>query len=208
MKQILNIILLAAVLFIISACDGAGGPGIETVNFQEDNSGYIQFSTNDTDYYGWTLWHYYDATEATPSGNLEVEYIKKSGSYWPSGVIFNYLDNQNFCHMQLTTHGYYSIVEKYNNSNTSIVDWKTSSFIHQGLNVSNKVKVEWNNATSEFLFYINDNLAEIIPLSSFPSGRNGGKAGFIVAVGNEDVEDFPGAPADFRFKMIQPVTVP
>jgi hypothetical protein len=180
----------------------------DTVYYEDDGEGFIRYFTCDGSLYGDTWWNYYWETDNTPMSTLEVEYTKKSGSYWPAGVVFNHKDNSNFCHMQIFTDGRYCIVEKYLNHNTYLVGKTYSSLFNTGLNVMNKIRIEWNDTTDAFDFYANDTFLVSVPLSDFPSGRNGGKSGFISAVGTSTVENFPDEPVDFRYRMLQPVVFP
>jgi hypothetical protein len=87
------------------------------------------------------------------------------------GLVFRYLDNENFYRLDLTGDGLWGVSRHLNDQWVSIVDLKTSPAIQPGLAKTNVIRILAHN--SSFMFYANGTLLGSISDNNLPVGRIG-----------------------------------
>lgn len=207
-------LFLIIMLFLISSCNLSDNEknevSIQTINFENDNNNSMHFETNDLKYYNKAFWTSFPKISETPMTFFEVEHKKVSGSArFGSGITFCHSDSNNFKFFIISIDGSYTIGEFYSGNYYHASDyirvlnfWRDSDAIKKGYNISNKLKVEWKDAT--FKFYINDYLVETVKPSNFKTQSTSGYPGLYTSIGTKGDEDFPKVPAGFKFNILQP----
>ena len=200
MKRYLNfgIIFVIFLTIVLSGC-GISHP-VQTIQFEDDGNGFLQFYTNDSQYYNYRFTHTY-SSPANPT-NIEVAVKKRSGyAYSAYGIVFGYQDIHNFYEVVICVDGEYAIFKMVNDSWDSIINWNSSSDLAQGYNQYNTIKLVKVDATN---YTVTFNNGTAIPFNdvTFSSGRYG----FITFVASSTEEKFPGTPEDVKFIFTSEVT--
>jgi hypothetical protein len=131
--------------------------------------------------------------------------IKVSGAVnYGEGLIFCCVDSNNFYNVLITCNGGIKIRRKVLGSYTTIQEWAGTSFITQGLGVSNVLSITQSPANT-YNVSINGNLASTFTDTNL---TNGGQAGFYSSIGSLTDEHFPDTPMDIRFKLTSPIAIP
>lgn len=194
--------------FIISnfGCSKSGG---ETIRWQDDGAGFIQFYTNQKTNYGKSFWrsHY---PIVSPMVTVTTE-VKKISGYSGSGygIVFCYQDNYNFYRLLITNDGRYTVIVKHGNSqkstDTTLVPWPLtpSANLNTGYNVLNTIQIT-QSSPANFNISFNGTLE----VSFIDDTLEGGKYGYFVYVGPTGSENFPSQPVDVRFNQTNPIPTP
>jgi len=165
-------------------------------DFSNPRSGWSRYSTQDVNYtYDKGKYHinilrdnkYFVATHEKQNFNdfvMEVKAAKDDGTDRSRyGIVFRYLDQNNFYRFCISNNGNYRIDGEKGGSWFTVIDWTKSSFIHQD-NASNLLQMKADGG--KFAFYINGvKLAETFDrtfnsglIGLFGETNNGGNARF------------------------------
>ncbi len=212
-RSSVGLTLVGLAIFLTNSC--SQDPDITTIFWELDGDGYIQFSTNDPNYYGYAFFASWDTeNQAAPMTSAVTGIVKKlSGA--PNrgfGMIFCVQDLDNFFYVLITVDGYYDIGERVSGVPSKMVDYTMSGAINTGFGASNTISVTYTTGTNTMAVFINGS-----PVNTFQpnTGSNpfipnwtGGKAGFISTCGSATEENFPKTASDVRFKFTSPVALP
>jgi hypothetical protein len=185
---------------------------LETIAWQNDGNGFVQYKTNDFKALGARLYQDVPSSyQSGPGGTVTVNIQKLSGDVTaPYGLLFGYQDSSNFYRLLVSAEkGSYRIDKKVNGVYTEIRDWRYDSQILWGLQSGTTVQsmsitqpsstyytLKFNNSP-----YVNDSFYD----SSLPTS---GWAGYYFVVGDSLSENFPLDSEDMRFQMTAPVVAP
>jgi hypothetical protein len=217
-KKIHFLTFAALFLFLITAClscsggggnDAATGPAIQTISWQTDAAGFLQYSTNDSSLYSTSHSHTNNTIQTTMT-SVEAQVKRMSGSPGTGyGISFCYQDLSNSYGIVITSSGYYRIskvvsgIYYYYVSNswttTNPSPWPSSSNLITGFGKTNNIKVV-NAGGGNFNLYFNSTLETSFTDSTF----TGGDSGYFAYVSDPSRENFPTSSADLRFKQIDP----
>lgn len=75
------------------------------------------------------------------------------------GVVFRLFDNQNQYIFLISSDGFYQVVRRVDGDDHRVSDWIRTPIIHQGIGVTNTVRVV--GVGNRFWFYINDQLVQL-----------------------------------------------
>jgi hypothetical protein len=176
----------------------------ETIEWQDDGNGWLQFSTNDPTYKDSGNFVHIQSSYQSPTGIVEVRTQKVSGgdaTVW--GVIWNYQDANNFFLVLISADGWFREYLKWDGVYNEGNNWSQWPYINQGLDAVNVIRIDGSTGR----IYIN-NMVNFAGSFSVPGdfpGGNAGEAGFYVLVGDDPIW---GNPVDIRFQMASPVVVP
>ncbi|HJV65482.1 MAG TPA: hypothetical protein VJ550_07115 [Geomonas sp.] len=177
----------------------------QTIKWQPDSSGFSQFMTNDTQYYGYGLWYYYTPSYEAQTSTVTAAVMKKSGANNVGyGVIFCYQDTNNFYRVMVDVIGHYTVLSRVAGTTSVIIPWSAphTAIINTGYNVANVITVtqqSLNNFTVSF---------NGVQETQFTDPNfTGGYAGFYTSV-SSTAENFPAVSEDVRCKLTSPVTYP
>jgi hypothetical protein len=201
---ILTLLAAGAALFFVSC--GTPGTRPQTIEWASDGAGFIQYMTEDPNFFKTAQFHSYTEAHEAPMTTVTVAAKKMSGAAdMGFGVIFCVQDSDNFYRVMIDTTGMYKIVKKLAGSETVIQEWATSSHLSTGYDVVNTIMIT-HTPPSDFSVYLGGSTMadRTFPDSSFTDGD----AGFYVAIGDSTAESFPHVPEDVRFQMTAPVTIP
>lgn len=204
-KGKLLIVLIVFLTALIFSC----GEGIvrETIKWEEDGSGYIQYSTNDEDYYNNGYFKPYMSTEQTPYSGTTFSLIRKNGSIYAGyGGVVCYQNNSNFYRILINGNGKYLISKKINGTYSDItLGWIESGQILTVYDQVNEIEIVRNDLTNIFTININGG-----PDITFEGTElTFGSSGFYTSIGNSYTgEIFPYEANDVRFKITGPTPIP
>jgi hypothetical protein len=189
--------LLCWILPVLSNCPTQASSSSETIEWQPDQQGYVQFMTKSPANLD-TTWYIHYPPVLTPMNTATVTAIKNSGNADAGfGMIYCVSDLQNFYRVLITTSGYFNICKKVGGKYFIIRDWTQSGLIG-GTGAATTISVTSYGAGS-FTLFLNGRLMSNFDDSTF----TGGTMGFYVYV--SDAEEFPGTPVDVRFHMTPPI---
>ncbi len=201
--------LVSAVFMLLVSCGHSNNtstpPSIQTIKWQLDGNGFVQFFTNDSQYYNYSFWDTYTQTNESQMTTVTATVKKQSGSSSSGyGIIFCSQDSNNFYRLLITTTGHYCVYAKVGGTYSAIIPWTSvpSSHLNNGVGVENEISVT-QQTLNNFTVYFNGNLETTFSNTSF----SGGKAGFCASV-SPTTENFPYVPEDVRFKLSSPVAYP
>jgi PKD repeat protein len=190
-----GIFITMTVLIGISGCTVP----VKSILWEEDNSGFIQFYTNDSIYYNTYFYVWYENLYQPVMEVVETKVKKVSGFSWGGyGIIFCLQDKYNFYLLLIDTHGYYTVYEMNEGSWIEKIRWAYSSNLKQGFGKINSLKVAHNNNSSNFSISFNG----LYTGSFYDSSFSGGYSGYFVEVWGNDEENFPDTPEDVRFRQV------
>jgi fibronectin type 3 domain-containing protein len=176
-----------------------------TIAWVDDGNSYIRWATNDSAKLGTVALAYITGSYMSTGISLSSFMHKVSGNSTQGyGVIFNYIDGNNYMRLLIDTTGYYTIQQVISGSVSSLVAWKYSSHLYTGFNSSDnwiEGYYYYSNPNYYFQFYLNTYTIEYL----YNTGGFGGLTGFIASVASS--ESFPGTPEDMRFQQLSPVVV-
>jgi hypothetical protein len=219
-KKIQFLIFTALFLFLITAClscssgkDDAAAtstdPTIQTIAWQQDTDGFLQYSTNDTALYSSHQWHTNNTIQTTMT-SVEAQ-VKRISGYSGAGygIAFCYQSSSDSYGIIITTTGHYLIIKKVSGVSSYYVSgswtttqpssWPSSSNLNTGLDTINDIKVI-NAGGGNFNLYFNSAWETSFTDSTF----TGGDSGYGVFISDSSHENFPTTPSDVRFKQIDP----
>ncbi len=177
---------------------------IETIFWQLDGKGNIQFYTNDSKYYDYIFWNSYSQTDEALMSTVTATVIKQSGSLRGGyGIIFCYQDNNNFYRLLIDAAGQYSVYSRVTGTYNVIIPWSDSAHLNSGVGVANEISVT-QVSSNNFSVKFNGTQEALFSDGNF----SGGKAGFSAYVETQADENFPNTPEDIRFKLSLPVAYP
>jgi C-terminal processing protease CtpA/Prc len=203
--------LVTALCMLLISCGGGGGssnppPSVQTIKWQADGSGAVQFLTNDAQYYKYIFWSTYTGTNEAQMTTVTATVKKQSGSlYGGFGIVFCYQDSNNFYHLLIDSAGHYSVYTKVAGTYYAIIPWTTVSSAHlnSGFGVENVISVVQQSPNSFSVIF--NGIQEVV----FSAGNfTGGVAGFCASVADQAGENFPAVPEDIRFKLSSPIVYP
>lgn len=195
-------------LSLVSCGQSSGGsnssPSIQTIQWQLDGNGFVQFSTNDSQYYAYSFWNTYSQTSQTTMSTVTAAVKKQSGNAGSGyGIVFCYQDNNNFYRILIETSGHYLVSARVGGTYSTIIPWTASANLNSGFGAENSISV---TQLSAHYFAINFNGTQE---TTFSDGNfTGGRSGFYSYISDQTHENFPYTPSDARFKMSSPVTYP
>ena len=172
---------------------------VSTIDFGSDGRGFIQYRTNDSQKYGTSWWQFVDNTLGGIIDNVyEIECKKTSGaSDYGYGMVFgasNAEPNKHYF-ILISAEGRYIVRKNNNDKKTTIKDWGISERLNTGYNATNTIKVVKNGSAFTIFF----NGSQVYQFKD--STIKGDRLGYIVDVGDEGDESFPGTPVDVRFRQ-------
>ena len=178
-------------------------PKIQTIAWEPDGNGFVQYLTNDAQYYGSSNFITYSQTNEPQMSTVAAVVEKKSGSPSSSyGIVFCLQDNDNLYLLLITTNGYYCVYEKVGGMYSAIIPWTVSPLLKHGVRVENEISVT-EQTLNHFTVYFNGSFETTFSDGNFP----GGTAGFYASV-SPTTEHFPSTPEDVRCKLSSPVAYP
>ncbi len=210
-KKIIRVLLVVMLTgFILSASGCKANEKTfpaKTIEWVEDENGFIQFFTNDKSNLGFGFLTWSNDSYEDPMDTVEIEVKKVSGNEnMGYGILFCFQNPENYYRLLITTSGWYRISAK-NDGEFFSLPWMESEYLNQGLNEINKIKITRQvNTENNVIFSVcfNENEAAVVDNSYFTT-FTGGYYGFYVGVGNSEDENFPQIPVDVRFKQISPL---
>lgn len=164
--------------------------------FFTDNKKYIRES-------GYTFWCTSHECSSDVFEPIEFSAYKESGSTESGyGVVFcnQSLEGQDFlmCVM-INTRGQYIIGKVIDGEFLTISNWKSSSLLHKGIGIKNKIKIIHDEQKKVFVLSFNGYFAcDFSPVEN--TKIYGGKSGYVVVVSN--LEKFPKSPVKVRFEGV------
>lgn len=201
-------LVLAACMLLMSC--GSGGDSsspsasIQTSEWQLDGNGYVQFLTNDAQYYNYNFWVSYTQTNETQMTTVTATVKKQSGSLNGGyGIIFCYQDSNNFYRLLIDADGHYSVIARTGGVYSVIIPWTSSQHLSSGVGVDNVISVHQLSPNN---FSVNFNGTQEVLFND--ANFTGGKAGFSASVNVQANENFPNTPEDLRFKLSSPAVYP
>ena len=173
---------------------------VESIFWEVDSNGFIQFCTNDPEYYNYYFYVWYEESYQTILDEVEIEVKKVSGYEWGGyGMVFCLQDENSFYVLLIDNTGYYAIYEKNYGSWIEHIEWTYSNKLHKGYDKINTLKVDYNDFQNFFTISFNGSYVNSFSDYSY----NGGYSGCFVEIWGEEEESFPNNPVDIRFKLIQ-----
>jgi len=193
MKKLAVICLLFVLFFI--GCDS--GSSSTTIDFELGSDGFVQWYTDDPYYYNSHPWIIYN-DNINGTNTFQIECKKISGDTDNAyGMLFGAPNsvNDQFYYLAITTDGTYRVVKKIGETYTTIKAKTASDKLDTGYNKLNTLKV--TRSVTTYTVYLNgDNVYDFTD-----SSITGDRVGFIVSVGPQGAESFPGTPVDVRFRQ-------
>jgi hypothetical protein len=213
-SRVCGLIFAVLILLLVSACskgeDSAStGTAVQTIAWQTDANGFLQYSTNDTALYGTGNRHTNNTIQSTMT-SVEAQVKRVSGSSGTGyGIVFCYQDSGDFYRIIITETGYYRIDKRVLGINyyytggiwstTTPSSWPSSSHLITGYDNTNDIRVV-STGSGNFDVYFNG----VYETSFNDATFTGGDSGYDASVSDSSREQFPSTPADMRFKQIYP----
>jgi hypothetical protein len=192
-------VLCLAFGFVLVGCPDPNKVTPVTIEWQKGTDGFIQYSTNDPKKYAYAFWNSY----VNSSGDVnvyEIECKKISGySNIGYGMIFGFVDNNNYYSLIITNTGYYQIGKRVKGTTTVVQAWLTSTHLNTGSNVLNTLKAVYSPTDKRYTVYLNGNNVAMFNEDANVTG--GTKIGFYASVSSQANENFPDTPVDIRFRQ-------
>jgi hypothetical protein len=180
------------------------GPTIQTIEWEPDGDGFVQYSTNDKQYLDTVHYMPLVAENENPMTTVTATVKKVSGSsVMGFGIIYCYQDENNYYRLLITTDGHYAVAKMVGGTYTALVSWASSASLNTGMGVTNDIGVT-QNPLHTFTVTFNTQTITSFADASF----TGGLAGPCIGIGSSSNESFPSVPEDARFKMTAPVVYP
>jgi hypothetical protein len=211
LKRINRLLLVSAVCMQLMSCGQESGPStsstsIQTIKWQLDGNGSVQFLTNDAQYYNYNFWDTYTQTYETQMTTVTATVKKLSGSLYSGyGIVFCHQDSNNYYRLLIDAAGQYSVSAIVGGTHSAIIPWTTAPSIHlnSGVGVANVISVI-QQSPNNFSVNFNGTQEAIFSDANF----TGGKSGFLASVDVQTGENFPNTPEDIRFRLSLPVAYP
>ncbi len=209
-SRIYRFLLTSAAFMLLVSCGHSGNnsiilPSIQTIAWQLDGNGFVQYYTNDAQYLGYGFFHAYAQTDESQMSTVTATVKKQSGSLSSGyGIVFCYKDSNNFYRLLITTTGHYCVHAKTGGTYSTIIPWTATPSLHLnvGTGVENEISVT-EQTLNHFTVYFNGMFETTFSDANF----SGGSAGFYLGV-SPTTENFPYIPEDVRFKLSSPVIYP
>jgi len=209
-KKILMMTFCVFLAAVLTSCGGGGGSSspastAQTIKWQLDGNGFVQFFTNDPQWYGYTFWNTYSQANEPQMTTVTASVVKQSGS--PTcgyGIVFCYQDSNNFYRLLIDANGYYCVYAKVAGVYTAIIPWTQAhtALLNSGFGVPNEITVTQQSPNN---FSISFNGTQETAFSD--QNFTGGTAGFCMGI-SATTESFPTTPEDARFRLTSPVVYP
>jgi len=162
---------------------------VDTISWEDDGSGYIQYSTNNGNLFNTGHLKSYISTYEGTYDTTTFFLKKVSGSRAAGyGVVVCYQDDDNYYRILINGYGRYHISRMFGGVYNTLTTWTDSADILKGNNAINKIGVVRDDPTNIFTVAINDGLNINFTDSNLTSGSSGSN--------------------DTRFKITAPVAVP
>ena len=188
-------------LLLIIACmnPSSGGDNIETIWWEEDSDGFVQFCTNDSGYLNRSMGTWSE-NYLSVLDTCEIDTYKVSGNRWGGfGMMFCVQDFDNFYGLLIDIEGYFMIFKIEYGSFRMISDWTFSPLLNLGYNSINRLTVQFHHENSTYDVSFNG-----IPETTFQDETfHGGYYGYFLDILSSEYENFPAEPLDIRFKAVR-----
>ncbi len=190
--------------------DGGGGGGDPQryfVNFAKQDDGSVLFYTNDPRMIGPSGYNYWciGTYNPDPMEEFQVTVQKVSGSAAGGyGVIFSAQDRDNFLVLFINTRGFYKIGKVKDEDFTPFDTWLPSNDLYTGY-VSNTIRIIYDEATSSYRVYFNDDTQGILFEDNDAQPFTYGYYGYICEL--DEAEDFPDTAVEVRFQQEDPADI-
>lgn len=205
------LLILIGLIFLLSCNDGSTGTPVETIYWEEDGNGFLQFKTNDSWYYNYTSWKASNV-QANPMTSVTAE-IKRVSGYENAayGIIFCFSNSGSgvgYYLFSIVTEGAYQVGKMENNSWIIVKNWTTSVNLNVGYNTINTVKITRTATAAGADFSVQFNGVDEPDPCFQDSSYSGGYYGFMNYISGEDWENFPEISSDAKFKLTLPSQYP
>jgi len=187
---------------------------VSTIDFTEaSDSGYdwYRFYTNDSQNYNYSFWETEpggNAFNTLPQNSYVMFRVKKESGYSEEGygIIFRYIDNNNFLFVLINTNGYYYLGERLEGNYNTLKGWTYSSYLLTGYGAINRIAI-WHQPTSgQSRYYVSFNSQTATSgdyiYYNFLDGSY--PTGCIWNIGDSNNENFPSVPVDIYFRQSAP----
>jgi hypothetical protein len=171
---------------------------INTINWVEDEDGFIQYKTNDSVNCTKNI----KAPESIDILEYEVIIKKPEGRTASYGIFFNYVDNKNYYQVHISTSGVYGLLKMTDGRRTTINDFAYNSAIRRGYDVENVIRIDYHD--SKYDVYINGIKTSEIEDAN---GQNG-TAYCCIMMASAEREQFPIESEDIRYKVQEKANIP
>jgi hypothetical protein len=182
-------------------------PPIETIDFQADGLGYLQFQTNDPSFYDKSFIHIPALPENSfakdAPWSVSVDVIKVWGSQLTGcGMVFAYKGPGDYLALVVAAKGGYNIMQCVSGTLVDVSGWTTFSSVNS-YNSVNTLSVSFVPDAGgpdgpHFLLSINGK--DLGSKLKYPPSQTT-QAGFYAWIGDSAHEYFPYATSDQRYKM-------
>ena len=194
MKPFISVFLIFIFAFFVCYDGNSQNRAVSTIEWKQDGTGFIQYSTNNPEHYETAWWQLTDNI----LGNIyQIECKKINGSAnMGYGLVFgaSNTDSQKLYTLLINMNGYYYVGKEDGKKQTTIKDWTLSEKLNTGYNATNILKVIKNGTA--FTVFLNGSQVYQFKDSSI----KGDRLGYLVSVGDQNQEQFPARPVDVRFK--------
>ena len=200
-RTLIKSILVCLVLLGVVTCSPIP---IETIEWQPDGNGFIQYKTNDPANAVQGFAKLYDLTANLMPVEVTAKRVLGSdgGGF---GVVFNASDDQNYLKVLINVQGMYKIERVIAGGDyDTLKDWTYSSALKLYHDVENTIKITWAASPDLFTLVFNDS-PPITISDSLVVGAQSGFYAYVSTIGNEYL---PAGQVDVRFKMVTPVAIP
>jgi hypothetical protein len=209
--RIYRVVIMAGACLLLISCggqssnDSSSSTIVQSPTWQLDGNGFVQFVTNDPQYYQYTSWYIIGPNENLMS-TVTATIKKQSGNAGTGyGIIFCYQDNNNFYSLSIETTGHYHVWARIGGAYSELVSWTASTDLNNGFGVENEVSVV---QTSLYNFAVFFNGTQVRTFTDTGFNFFGGRAGLYASIYDQAHENFPSTPVDVRFKMSSPIVYP
>jgi hypothetical protein len=190
------LLLLLPCILLLSTCRASIEP-TQTILWEQDREGFVQFSTNDAQYLGSSFTAVYGVIQ-DPLGAVSAEVQKNSGNPMGGfGLVFCYQDADNYYLLCIDVQGFYAVYRRASGWWSTMANWQYCGALNKGHGAVNTLGVSYHRQDSTFSIFVNDSLATTFQDTRF----SGGKYGYSVDVLSGGYEQFPENPVDVRFKL-------
>ncbi len=180
-------------------------PELETIEWESDGDGFIQFSTNDPQWHNYWFTVIYNQVIPTFT-TLTAELKRVSGYYYALyGINFCSQDFDNYYELIIDIDGGFSVYKQINSSWIPLINWTYSLDLIKGYNQINKIKID-RDGSGNFSITFNDAIAPSATFTdtSFP----GGSLGMVCNIDTENNEDFPTISNNTKYRFLEPASIP
>ena len=187
-------------LLVIVSCDLTE---IVTIEWQEDDTGFRQFSTNDV-----TKWGKNFIYVVHPMTDVAEVQIKKMSGYYKQGfgLVFCYQDSDNYYKLLIDVVGDYIVYQVEEGVSIPVISLSSSERLNTGYDMINTVMIQHDSGDPKRTYdiYFNGYWVADFKLEPYPPN---GSVGYYASVAEDIYEYFPYVPVDVRYKLLQPLPV-